>query len=316
MTTKLPIARTVGNSFSFVVDNLDQAKAMLLPIIPYMIAADFLITFGVGEGDGNVAIAALSGILYFVLYILTYCAILIVWHRTYLNGPSDGNRVDIMTMTRVEWEFVGKFMLLGLVSLLVIILMAALGGGIGAIAGALVGLAFGAEGMKIAAIGFAVAGGIFGFGAGLALSMRFMLYFPAKATGNYMSFRESFRLSKGLGWRLMVMNSIPGLLIGLVSGMYAAIMTFIFHSAEVDLAMEAAANPDRVQELEDGTSIYTLEDGTTWEVGSGMGPTFSPEGLIEFIMYLPMTVLLPALCTMVVANTLSQTYRWVVENRR
>jgi hypothetical protein len=131
-----------------------------------------------------------------------------------------------------------------------------------------------------------------------------------------MSFRESFRLSKGLGWRLMVMNSVPAMLIGLVSGMYAGIMTFLFHREEIDLTMEAVANPDRVQEMEDGTSVYTLDDGTTWVVGSGMSPTFSPEGLLEFILYLPMTVLLPALCTLVVANTLSQTYRWVVENRR
>lgn len=316
MTTKLPMARTIERSFSFVVDNFDHAKAMLMPILPFMIVADFLITFGVGDGDGNVAVAGISGLLYFVLYILTYCAILMVWHRTYLNGPSDSNRVDIMNMTRAEWEFIGKFLWLGVVFMLVIVAMAALGGGVGGLVGALVGFAFGAEGMKIAAIGFAVAGGIFGFAAGMALSMRFMLYFPAKATGNYLSFRESFRLSKGLGWRLLLMNSVPGFVVGLISGMYAGIMTFVFHREEIDLTMEAVANPNRVQEMEDGTSLYTREDGTTWEVGSGMSPTFTPEGLLEFILYIPATVLLPALCTLVVANVLSQTYRWVVENRR
>ena len=316
MTTKLPIIRTVQNSFGFVKNNFDHAVRVLMPIVPFMIVANFVVTFGVGDGEGNAAVAAVSGVFYAILYLLTYCAVLIVWHRAYLNGPSDSNRVEIMSMTRTEWEFAGKMVLFCLVCTLVVVLVMTAGFIGGAVIGALVGLAFGAAAMKIAVLLFGVIGMFAGITAGAAWSLRYMLYFPAKATGNYIGFRESFRLSKGLGWRLMVMNLIPGLLSMLITGIYLALMTYIFHRDEVALAMDAASYPERTKEMPDGSILYTAEDGTTWTVGSGMNPTFSPEGIVEFILNLPITVILPTLCAMVVANNLSQTYRWVVENRR
>jgi uncharacterized membrane protein YciS (DUF1049 family) len=49
-----------------------------------------------------------------------------------------------------------------------------------------------------------------GLGIGMMLSVRYTLYFPAKATGNYLSFKGSFHLSKGLALRLATMHAIPG----------------------------------------------------------------------------------------------------------
>lgn len=316
--TKLPIIRTVQNSFSFVFNNFDHAVKMLLPIIPFMIAADFLITFGAGGGEENpnVALVIVSAVLYLALYTVTYAAVLITWHRAYLNGPSEDNRVDVMNMKRAEWEFTGKTILFSLLCVLVILLAAIVGGAAGGLVGALLGFALGPDMMKLIASVFAVIGLIMGVGVGMVLSLRYSLYFPAKATGNYLSFRESFRLSKGLGVRLAVMHAIPGLLTGICAGIYATIIVFIFHRDEIGKTLDAATNPERTQEMPNGDIVYTAEDGTTSVLGEGMEPTFSPEGLLEFIFTIPATVLIPLLCALVVANNLSQTYKWVVENRR
>ncbi|QQG36726.1 MAG: hypothetical protein HYS17_02830 [Micavibrio aeruginosavorus] len=314
--TKLPIFATISNSISFLHGNFDSAVRMLLPLIAFLIGAEFLITFlpegGEGKGLSKSVMYFLGTILYAVTYIVAWALVVIIWHRSYLNGVSDTHRVNILAMKREEWQFAGKTVLFGCVYMLVVGLAMIAGFAVGAVIGLMMGVVFGVANALCTGLG--AVGAIIGFGLGSVLSCRFMLYFPAKAIGRYIGFCESFRLMKGLGMRLAVIQAIPGTISALTVIIYISIVTYIFHKDIIRKSFESFSNPDGIEEMPDGNLAYTARDGTTITLwGEDLTPTFSLEGILEFILTIPGYVLIPLYFVLVGVSNLSQTYRWVME---
>jgi hypothetical protein len=291
---KPQILETVKNSYCFLSDYKFYAFRIFLYLLPAFLVLHALNFWLVLDTQlhrlpplvlvtmpPRAIFTAYEGIIFTfivstVVSVPIYCAQIIAWHRAYLLGPDDSNRVNPLRMNPEEREFMGKYVLYML--LLFAAMFAA-----GIVAGGGVYLLMRVFGLGphlgIALLVVILSAGYF---TALVGVLRCSFYFPAKATGGYLSFRESFRISKGLGFRLMITNLLCWIPILVFNAIYTSLIPPVTLSPMSDV------------------------------LGIGL---FSPATVVSYFLQLPPGLFAVCLALFVTVNNLSQYYRWIEENR-
>ena len=135
------------------------------------------------------------------------------WHRTFIQGGGAALAHPQLTLDVTERAFLYKVLLYALLWIGICMLPIAV------VAVTSFGIAGVVAGKNLAAILVVVAIIIVASFAFSALSLRFTLYFPAKASGDYVSFRQSFRLMRGLGMKMLFMILMAGLPVYIFQGL-------------------------------------------------------------------------------------------------
>lgn len=113
-----------------------------------------------------------------------YVCLVISWHRLVIHGPDDFEPMKPLKPKKSELEFIGMIFLLTFLFILTVAVP--LGVGIfmlGPVGGGIVGTIIAIIGIKFA--------------------LKLAFYFPAKATGNDITLRESFKMTTGYIWKLL-----------------------------------------------------------------------------------------------------------------
>lgn len=220
------ILDTILKSYNFIWDNKEHAIKIFIPIFLWAFAIEVLVVPLMGSTESTSDLAKfLAGIGVMVLYTIFTTAIAISWHRAYLLGPDKAKVVNPFKMKRDEWQFLCKTLLY--FALIIVGLMIAMIP-VFTIMGFIKQGGAGTD--SIPQIVFVAVVFLILLFVVMALSSRLSLYFPAKAVGDYISFRESFKLMKGHGLRLAWITILANLPFSIAISAYDALVKVMYKS--------------------------------------------------------------------------------------
>ncbi len=171
----------------FITINKEHLWSSFKLIAPYIIGLTILdilfdtFVFTVDENGKNIKSPAIGAIIssYF------WACFVITWHRVVLHGADNYISVNPFKPKKSELAFIGTGILIIILAVIV-----------GAFAGAILSVT---KSPAIITVGLLILS-IMAFIAGLRLSF----YFPAKATGNDLTLKQAFRMSKGYAWNMFI----------------------------------------------------------------------------------------------------------------
>lgn len=277
---KLKTFKIIENSFLNLISNRKLALQVILSVLPLMILLDFLMFIWLGPSSENpfetYKDKIIPLLLLSLLITIPWIQMVWSWHRIYLVNPDKSEAHFIpFKMNRPQFQFMMKGGLLWLTFILTLITAAAIAF---SIAGLLYYFAFGKPDESAIEGALSVLGAlalITGLIASALVSSRISLYFPAKAVGDYISFRRSYKLMRGLAWKLLMADIIIIIAAQIISSIYLAI------------------TPDLHTNMDDPL-------GTK---------------LTQYAMDMPGRVFLSMVVALACVSNLSQTYTWVKKNR-
>lgn len=177
-TPTLGIKDTSQNVRQFVKDNKNAFWDVFKPLLPWILLfhlGDIVLGYFFFEPDPKTGGVQETGVgRIFTAYF--YACLIISWHRVVIHGPERYTPVNPFKPRKSELVFMGMVIALSVAMILGILPFAAL---------VFIDSAY-IFSMLIAFIGL------------FYIILRFCLYFPAKATGNDLTLRQAFRMSKGL----------------------------------------------------------------------------------------------------------------------
>ena len=183
------IGESAKNARTFVREHKGIFWDIFKPLIPY-IAVLTLIDVAIAyyqisqNPDSELAGSITPGGL--IAYYF-FSALIISWHRVVLDGVDRFQPMNPLKPESRDWAFIGMGILVGIIVLLVPLI-------IGVISGVIAGL----TGMSFLMILIAPAV-LFS----VYLTFKFLFYFPSKATGNNLSLKQSYHLTKGYVWKII-----------------------------------------------------------------------------------------------------------------
>jgi len=184
----LDTKETATNVRTFIKNNMNVFWDIFKPLIPYiavLTAIDIFMTFFVMEPNpetGELREFSLGGLI--ATYFFTCLAI--SWHRVVLDGPDRYTPMNPLKPQKSEWAFIGMGILVFLIPFF-----------FGLAAGLLVALT------KIKALFLLVIPAIL---FAIYLTLKFIFYFPSKATGNTVTLRQSYIMTNGYIWKMFATN--------------------------------------------------------------------------------------------------------------
>lgn len=182
---------------------LANYKKPLISILPYVIAVDLVATIAGHDRP----LMAIPFALISAYFSLIYAAHI---HRAYLSNQSTEG-FNPLQPSRADWQFILFYFLLSLIPV-----------GVGFIAALLGGMIAGKAGMFVlAALSVPVM---------VYVLTRYSLVLPDRAMGGQMALKDSYRISKGLVWKIIITPLLASwkiilaalgwsILAGIVSGM-------------------------------------------------------------------------------------------------
>lgn len=182
-TPTFGIKDTGKNAKAFIKENMPVFWNVLKPMLPYIVilyAIDMIITaffMPIDAETGESVEFALGSIIagYF------YTCIAITWHRVVIHGADKYEAMNPFKPRKSELTFIGMGIALFLMMFIV---------------GFIIG--FGAAIINPVLLILLLPLMI----AAVYLWMRVIFYFPAKATGNHISFKQSFSMTDGYVWKI------------------------------------------------------------------------------------------------------------------
>ena len=204
---RLPVWRIFKASYLALFRNL--GLAFRLAIVPYILGFLPIVVLAIFTGGmmlDDPAILDSAGVggiaLFYAATLVSSVAIIpmiTAWHRLVILGHDHSNARLRYSIARSEWRYLLKLVMYFTI---VLLLSIALIFGVFAAGAALsVLLATNSFGSTIASTGLIV-GSVLLYGYYIGLILRLCMVFPAAAVGTKLSFRDSWRLSKGNTWRL------------------------------------------------------------------------------------------------------------------
>lgn len=192
------IKDTAQNVKSFVAEHNDTLWDIFKPLavfIAALTAIDVGIMYFLTEANpetGERTHFEIGGLI--SAYFFT--CLVISWHRLVIHGPQRFEPMQHFQPQKNDWVFIGMGLLLGFgISLLTVIIIVA-SAAISPIASAI-----------IAIPAVIVATWLF---------LRLSFYFPSKATGNTITFKQSFILTKGYVWKLIAASFLAAIKLWLI----------------------------------------------------------------------------------------------------
>lgn len=194
---------TAKFSYRFFSDNFSHYLNVLKPLLPILLLDAWLSgAIQQGENAHNPAWLIITAILAGLAAFWYATCFIITWHRSVIHGPSHAVPANPLRMTKSEWQFVlaagGLFVSLFLL-------------------GFVIGMGLGILGKALAPL--AMLGGLILFIVIMVYATRLYLYFPAKAAGADITFKEALNMGKGLTAKLIgstIIGLIPVMLLSLV----------------------------------------------------------------------------------------------------
>ncbi len=227
-TPTLGIKETSENAKTFVKDNMDVFWDVFKPLIPYIVGLyclDILITsflMPTNEVTGQPYEFPLGQLIagYF------YTCLAITWHRIVIHGDKGFMPMNPFKPQRSELAFVGMGILIYVLFFL---------------CGALVGLSSALIHKSLFMLIFpTILFGIYGW-------MKIMFYFPAKATGRHIPFKQSWAMTKGYVWKMIASSFLAiikllllAILYSIVGGIIVGILVAALTSIGISLYLAAA----------------------------------------------------------------------------
>ncbi len=190
------IGESAKNARAFVREHKSIFWDIFKPLIPF-IAVLTLIDVAIAyfqisqNPDSELAGSITPGGL--IAYYF-FSALIISWHRVVLDGPDRFQAMNPLKPENRDWAFIGMGLLVGLIAFAVPMII-----------GVITGIIAGVTGMTFLMILIAPAV-IFA----IYLTFKFLFYFPSKATGNNLSLKQSYRLTKGYVWKIIAANILAG----------------------------------------------------------------------------------------------------------
>jgi hypothetical protein len=267
------IGETAVNARDFVRENKDIFWGVFKPLIPYIAALvliDVVIAytqFIQNPDDPNIGNFQPGGIIasYF------FSCLVITWHRVVLDGPDRFVPMNPFKPEKRDWAFIGMGIGVFLIAFMIPFF-------VGIISGVIAGL----TGMKFMLI-LIFPATIYA----MYLTFKFLFYFPSKATGNDLTLKQSYRLTKGYIWKIIASNFLAAWRVVLV------MMGYMF------LAFASIA-------FLGGVAGFSGADGAT------MGNAAFMMGAAIMI---PVTFYLQPLLTVLGVTVLSNYYQHAMQNR-
>ncbi len=263
MTHFTPTYRTKETSRNiriFIEDNMPIFWQIMKPLMPFIVGLLFLDAvldaFVLPQEGEHTPQSGIGSLLssYF------YTALVIDWHRVVIHGPENFTPMNPLKPKKHELAFLGMGIVLG-IGLFLIMIVAMLPG-----------VFLGPVGIFLSVI--LALGSVFYFG------YKFSFYFPAKAVDNAITFRESFRLTKGYLWKLIA------------TGIRASAKLWLLLLAYILVVFAVMA------------SMAFITSGT--------GPLFH---LVVFLIQLPMALYFQPLLTIIGVTALSNYYMHAMQNK-
>lgn len=184
-TRKLPVLKTVTASYLALLYNVGlAARLLVLPLVLYFVTGLFVLSEASLSDIGQAAL-----IFGFIVYGLVSIPMVTAWHRLVIMGHGHPDARLRFSLQRTEWHH----LVCGIKLIAVLILAATLPAV--AIAELLEGL--------LMAVAFAIL-----FLVVMLAAIRLSLVLPAAAVGQPMALMESWRLTAGNTWRLVLIHFI------------------------------------------------------------------------------------------------------------
>ena len=201
--TTLGIKDTAQNVKDFISTNHDLFLSLWKPLIPYVFGLtvlDIIVTSFFMDDDSEFS---LGGIIasYFMV------ALVISWHRVVIHGPDNFTAMNPFKPQKHELVFMGVGVLLGLMFFIF--------GVISGLLGALMGTYVLVPLLIVAMIG------------SFYIMYKLSFYFPAKAVNSAITFKQSFDLTKGYCWKMVLATLLAALKIILLMILYIVIASLV-----------------------------------------------------------------------------------------
>lgn len=190
------IGESAKNARAFVREHKSIFWDIFKPLIPY-IAVLTLIDIAIAyyqisqdptdEFAGSITPGGLIAYYFF-------SALIISWHRVVLDGPDRYQAMNPFKPEKRDWAFIGMGILVGIIVVMVPLLVGIVSGILSGVTGTGIWMV-----LLVPAVFFAI-----------YLTFKFLFYFPSKATGNTLTLRQSYRLTKGYVWKIIAGNILAG----------------------------------------------------------------------------------------------------------
>lgn len=275
----LKTLKIIENSILNLSANYKLAIDVIIRALPFVLLVDFLTFFWWGENPTKETIIAhqdkaMPLVLLAFLYTLVWVQIVWIWHRIYLVKP-DRNETKF-TPLKMDWaQF--QFMMKGAAFGCIIIAVAFVSFFVLVAISTILAKVMTADpqtGKLIATVLIGI-GGLFAIFFIVYTAMRLSLYFPAKAIGDYISFRRSYRLMKGVAMKL----AWASLIVGFAGQIIASLYLFLTPTIS-----EALTDP------------FALR-------------------VTQYAFDAPARIILPLVIALLTISNLSQVYAWVKKNK-
>lgn len=266
------IKESAANARAFVKEHKDIFWKVFKPLIPFiaiLIGIDVAIAYFQftenpdSENIGDFAIGELIASYFFTCLVIS-------WHRVVLDGPDRYEPMNPFKPKSSDWAFIGMGILVFLIAFMIPLT-----------AGLIAGFAAGVTGASWLFV--LIIPAVF---VAIYVTFKFLFYFPSKATGNNITLKQSYRMTKGYIWKIIAANFLAAWRITLV--MFA----YIF------LAF---------------TSIMFLA-GAAGVAGAGEGMIGNIAFMLGVAMMLPVTFYFQPLLTVIGVTVLSNFYQHALQN--
>ena len=272
------VLKIIENSFLNLQTNYKLAFDVLLRAMPLMILLDLLAFLWLGPTPTEEILKQnmdkiLPILLISFLGTIIWIQMIWSWHRVYLISPdSSETKFTPLKMTYEQFQFMMKGVLLWLIVGVVLVAGTAI---LGLFMTKMMRVSGESQLAQIITVAIFFIGLISLLIAVILVSTRMSLYFPAKAAGDYISFRRSYTMMRSLAWKLLLADFLTLFAIQMVGVIYLNII------------------PDISKELTDPLSLR----------------------LTQYTMDMPARVIFSGIAGLVCVSNLSQTYNWVKRNR-
>lgn len=187
MQPTFEVSETVRNSHAFVKENKAILWDIVKSVAPYLVVLHFIDSIVTAmyyppDSESSFGIGALIA-SYF------YTVILINWHRVVIWGPDKFIKMNPLRPKGHELSFLGMGIVIGLIPILIIFL------------GITLPLTF-LKGDGILGLSLAVSSIFIAVIFSYYFTSKLSFYFPAKATMDHVTFKDSFKLTKGYVWKM------------------------------------------------------------------------------------------------------------------
>ena len=235
-TPTLGIKDTAKNVNGFIKENMDVFWEIFKPLAPYIIVLSIIDVIiieyfmPVSQKTGMPHQIPIAGIIagYF------YTCLAISWHRVVIHGADNYEPMKPFNPKKSELAFIGMGILL--------FIGVFMGGFIVALLGTIISPI-----MVIFIIPFIL--------FATYLWMKFMFYFPAKATGRHISLEKSFVMTKGYIWKMFAGYFVTAFKVMLI--MLAYVIASIFVILALDFAITSFGGPQKLTKVI-LTSLYMI----------------------------------------------------------